>query len=324
MTVCVAAFGNIRGPQVPPVLVTASDRMITIDDIEYEPDQTKAVQLATQTVALLAGEMEVHAAICPLVAEGLRKNPPDGFLIKDIAERYALEFSFHRRYVAQQEILLPLGLTTDTFLTRQNEMSHEFIRDVADRLLDHRLKADAIIAGIDHTGAHIYKIIDPGVAVCFDTPCFAAIGIGQPHAESHLMTTGFNKNLDVSHVLYAVFSAKMKAEIAAGIGKKTDLFVISGGLRELFTPGGANQAHPNEMAALRAIFDKQQEEARRLQEVAIIDVEALLRKAAEDRKDASQKSPGDTSPSHTDAPLNSEEQGLLGKDSPAITSSDPT
>ncbi len=91
MTVGVAAFGNIRHG-VSPFVVVASDRMITIDDIECEPEQTKSVALASQTVAL-------HATICPAVLEVLRLRLPSGFLIKTMAERYAQEFAFYRRYI---------------------------------------------------------------------------------------------------------------------------------------------------------------------------------------------------------------------------------
>lgn len=250
LTVGVAAFGNIR-PGAPPIMVVASDRMITIDEIEYEPDQTKAYPLATQTVALLAGEMAAHAVICPSVLEGLHTNSPPGFLVKGIAELYALEFSLHRRYLAEQEILMPHGLTMEDFLTRQKDMSHDFIRDISDALLNHRLHAEAIIAGIDHTGAHLYKIIDPGVAVSFDTPCFAAIGTGRPHAESYFMVSGFNKNFTVAQTVYAVFSAKMKAEIAAGVGSKTDLMVIRGGLTNPPVTGGVIPAKIDELQKLK-------------------------------------------------------------------------
>lgn len=122
MTVCVAAYGNV-GPNQPVILVTASDRMITVADIEYEPEQTKAVNLATHTVALLAGDMQVHASVCQACMKSLHDNPPNPYLVKDIAERYAREFAIHRRYIAEQEILMPLGMSFSEFTTRQRESS---------------------------------------------------------------------------------------------------------------------------------------------------------------------------------------------------------
>jgi hypothetical protein len=62
MTVAIAAICNI-GKDPGPIIVTASDRMITIGDIEYEPAQTKVITFATRTVALFAGDMGALAII---------------------------------------------------------------------------------------------------------------------------------------------------------------------------------------------------------------------------------------------------------------------
>ena len=162
------------------------------------------------------------------------------------------------------------------FLAKQKEMSHDFVRDISDALLNHRLRSEAIIAGVDHTGAHIFKIIDPGVAVSFDTPCFAAIGTGRPHAESHFMTSGFNKRFSLAQTVYAVFSAKMKAEIAAGVGSKTDLMVLRGGMTNPSITGGAFPAKFDEIQKLKDLFDAQQDATRIAGEKAISGVEELL------------------------------------------------
>ena len=225
--------------------------------------------------------MEVHAAVAPAVSAGLRSDPPPGFLVKSIAERYAAEFALYRRYIAQQEILVPLGLSAEEFLTRQRELSHEFVRDVADKLLNHRIGAEAIIAGIDQTGPHIFKVVDPGIAISFDTPCFAAIGIGSPHAESYLMTVGLSKNMGPAETIHAVFAAKMKAEIAAGVGSTTDLFVIRGGTVNPTVAGGAFPATKSEIETLRAIFRTEIEECKVAEERAIKSVVKLLEKASE-------------------------------------------
>jgi hypothetical protein len=158
MTVCVAAYGGIGNPDTHSVLVTASDRMITIDDIEYEPDQTKAVQIASHTIALLSGDMQVHAAVCPACIESLRSTPSIPLRVGDIAKRYALEYALHRRYFAETDLLLPLGLTINDFLTRQRDFSPEFIAEMSNRLQGYGLNAQAIIAGVDTSGPHIYKV----------------------------------------------------------------------------------------------------------------------------------------------------------------------
>jgi hypothetical protein len=82
---------------------------------------------------------------------------------------------------------------------------------------------------LDPTGAHIYKVENPGIARCWDTPFFACIGAGEYLASTQFMVAGFEKRWSLSRTAWLVFSAKAKAESAGGVGKKTDLFVIRTG-----------------------------------------------------------------------------------------------
>jgi hypothetical protein len=45
--------------------------MITIDDFDYEPHLTKVAELATSTIGLSAGDLQLHAAIVPKIARGV-------------------------------------------------------------------------------------------------------------------------------------------------------------------------------------------------------------------------------------------------------------
>jgi hypothetical protein len=63
MTVCIAAVCNLE-PSKLPLVVCASDRMITINDLEYEPEQTKIVFLASQTVARLLATCNYMQRLC--------------------------------------------------------------------------------------------------------------------------------------------------------------------------------------------------------------------------------------------------------------------
>ena len=76
MTVCIAAVCHMNR-EGGPLVVTASDRMITIGGLEYEPEQTKTVFLASRTVALFAGDMQLHATAVPKALEGVRKKLAD-------------------------------------------------------------------------------------------------------------------------------------------------------------------------------------------------------------------------------------------------------
>jgi 20S proteasome alpha/beta subunit len=233
MTVCIAAVCNY-GLNSQPVIVAASDRMITIGELEYEPEQTKTVNLANQTVALVAGDMQLHAAIIPKVCERIRlslADDPRNINVANIAEFYAEEFAFYRRKLAEREILFPIGLDFDRFLTRQSTMAHYQVTRLHDLLTSYYADSTAIIAGLDPTGGHVYKISNPGVAMCHDTPYFACAGSGEFLASTQFMVAGFEKNWPLAKALWLTFTAKAKAESAGGVGTHTDLLIVQSGGR---------------------------------------------------------------------------------------------
>lgn len=237
MTVCIAAVCNsIAGRQV--CVIAAADRMITIGDIEYEPEQTKSVFFADNTIGLFAGDMQLHVAIIPRVhariKDALHENPRN-INVSQIAEFYAEEFAFYRRTLAEREILVPRGLSFDRFLTRQATMAHWQVNDLDSRLASYYIGSTAIIAGIDPTGGHVYKITDPGVATCFDTPFFACAGAGEFLATTQFMVGRYDKTWPVEKALWLTFTAKARAEMAGGVGKQTDLVVISAGQRHILS-----------------------------------------------------------------------------------------
>lgn len=237
MTVCIAAVCNILEGR-PPCVIVAADRMITIGDIEYEPAQTKSVFFAQNTVGLFSGDMQLHVAIIPKVQarieEALHEHP-ENINVSQIAEFYAEEFAYYRRTLAEREILFPRGLSFDRFLTRQATMAHWQVNDLDSQLAAYYIDSTAIIAGIDPTGAHIYKIYNPGVAMCFDTPFFACSGAGASLATTQFMVASYDKMWPVERALWLAFVAKARAEMAGGVGRQTDIAIIVPGQSHVLT-----------------------------------------------------------------------------------------
>lgn len=292
MTVCIAAVCNV-GPDTQTTVVTASDRMITIGELEYEPEQTKTVQLASQTVALLAGDMQLHAAVMPNVYERVRRalaDDPRNINVADIATIYAEEFAFYRRKMAEREILFPRGLDFDRFITRQAVMAHYQVRDLDERLASYYINSTAIIAGLDPTGGHIFKISNPGVSECWDTPLFACTGSGEHVASTQFMVAGFEKRWPLAKTLWLTFSAKAKAEAAGGVGNHTDLVVIR--------PGGSiRTASPTEQQRLKELFKEVSAKEAEAAQGAVEEIDAVLRASDPGTTDATQHaSPDDTPP----------------------------
>lgn len=230
MTVCIAAicgFGADKGPFV----ITAADRMITMGHLEFEPAQTKSVEMASHTLALFSGNMELHAVVAPKVRNrvNLLLEENGSVTVAEIADFYAEEFGFYRRQMAEREILVPRGLSFDRFLNRTNNhnMPHYQLSNIDSELLQYYIDSMAIIVGMDRSGAHIYKIRNPGVATCCDTECFACIGSGEPIASTQFMVSKFDKGWSFTDALWLTFVSKVRAQASGGVGDETDIAVIT-------------------------------------------------------------------------------------------------
>jgi hypothetical protein len=177
MTVCIAAICNIPRQ---PCIIGVADRMMTVRDAEYEPRQSKFTPMGSHGAALIAGDLQLHAAAAPATQRELSRAGPREILIKEIADIYADEFAKQRRYIAERMFLTPLNLNIDTFITGSHVIDPSLASDLTIRMQNAQIDACAIVCGLDRTGPHIYKIIDPGEVVCFDATGFAIIGLTNP------------------------------------------------------------------------------------------------------------------------------------------------
>lgn len=228
VTVCLAAL--CEGGSA---LVAASDRMVTLSDVEFEPDISKIISLGPRVFALCAGATNTHTEI----TNKLKQETGTVVLedqVSDIAYMYADYHSESFVDSANLSILGRYGLTMQDLTDATKQIRPEIIQDINASLQSHRYAdMQALICGIDafplgHLG-HIYKVESlyghaPSVT-CWDSPGFAAIGSGAEHALSSLMLSGHTLNRSFKQTLMTVFIAKKRAEIASGVGKKTDLFI---------------------------------------------------------------------------------------------------
>jgi hypothetical protein len=101
------------------------------------------------------------------------------------------------------------------------------VQELTDRLTSFYIDSVAIIAGIDQTGAHLYRIENPGVKHCYDTPFFVAAGVGEALATTQFMVEKFDKTWDAASALWLTFTAKARAELAGGVGTQTDVVAVT-------------------------------------------------------------------------------------------------
>jgi hypothetical protein len=230
MTVCVAVLFNWNyaaagePAKFARAAVTAADRMLTAGDVQYEPQQQKAAFFG-KSMILVAGDIGIHSQAIRDAAKEIRERdlPP-----YDVAQIFGRAVQSINRRQAENEILAPLGLNTDTFHAQQKEFSADFVASITSQLQNRRpVDTEALVVGSDGEEAHIYHVDAFGSETCLDGVGFGAIGIGAWHAKSRLMQLGHTPSTRYwAHALASVFAAKKGAEISPGVGKYTDLQII--------------------------------------------------------------------------------------------------
>lgn len=276
MTVCIAALfkWNYAAVGEPAkhgtAAITASDRMITSVDVQYEPQQQK-VAFFGRTLILVAGDIGIHSqAIADTAKEiGNRTLGPH-----DIALIYGRSVQAVNRRHAENEILAPLGLNSDTFHAQQKDFSEGFVNTIVSQLQNRRpVDVEALVVGSDGESAHIYSVDAYGHDTNLDGVGFGAIGIGAWHAKSRLMQVGHTQNRIFAPTMAAVFAAKKNAEIAPGVGVHTDINVI---LKDSISPVW-DAVNPE----LDRLYAKYTAEASKFGEQMVADLQSFLDKPSQ-------------------------------------------
>lgn len=226
VTVCAAVLCDVKqGPEEAlQFCLAVSDRMITCGDHEFESRTTKVFVFAPAIIGLCAGDTDLHTMIATSALSDVINNSVSS--VHEVARLYAQHFAVLRRRRAEETYLAPLGLDASSFIARQQEMEASQVSLLTQAMLDARLDVEAIIAGADDTGSHIYRIGDPGQALCCDRSGFCAIGPGWRQFETQFMLAGYCRDQALLDALLLTYSAKKKAEVAPGVGSATDLAMI--------------------------------------------------------------------------------------------------
>lgn len=221
MTVCIAAICLWEGANI---IVGASDRMISATDIQAEPLMSKILSYSPRVICLIADSISSQAAIFNATRAALISLPDP--TVKQVADAYSYQHGEYRRQQAERSLLLPLGLNSYSLL--RGGLAADRIDKLTEEMRTFRANAQAIIAGVDDDGtAHIYVIGDDSNLICDDFGGFAAIGIGEWHAESEFLFAGYTNKWEFAHTMLLAHRAKKRAEAAPGVGKATDMFLIT-------------------------------------------------------------------------------------------------
>jgi hypothetical protein len=227
VTVCVACLCTwTYGPNdIGRAALTASDREITAGDIEYEPPQFKVSFQTKRAIILIAGDYPTHTEALQQTQKTIINTSEDH--PATIAEIYASSLRQVKFKHACDIYLGPLGLTSDVFLSSSG-ISNDIVISLANQVQSYSGQlTEAIVVAADDAATHLYLIDSDSKVTCQDDVGFVAIGIGSWHAKSLLMQAKYFNRTNFAAALSLAFSAKKRAEIAPGVGRDTDMFIVN-------------------------------------------------------------------------------------------------
>ena len=222
MTICIAA-------NFAEGVVVAADRMISASHLtlEFDHPDTKIHPISSSCVVLSAGDALVIDELLRAGTgiAGQLQNP----MVMNFADHLRLSYVNVRQQLASRKILEPRGLSFESFYRegRISMIPAEMAMALDSRIQQLQLGISLIVAGIDSSGAHIFGIDDPGQCVCFDRIGYHSIGSGHRHALLTLIGNKQDRRTTANDALRNVYMAKRAAEVAPGVGKATDMWVIT-------------------------------------------------------------------------------------------------
>ena len=224
MTVCIAALCE-NGKSV----IMAADRMVTGEylSITFEHLLSKIFHIADCCVIASSGDANVKTD----VFHGAKPNidclkTPD---VKDIVDEIKKSYANERKRVIIEKILFPQGFDSfKDFYEYQHMLNPEVTKRIQIEIREYDFNLQILIAGVDQTGGHIYRIDNPGTSIPHDSIGFEVIGSGTQHAMTTLISNDYSIGFSTKKALFAVYEAKKISEKAPGVGKTyTDMAIVS-------------------------------------------------------------------------------------------------
>ena len=222
MTICIAALCDNR-----KTVVVLADRMLTSSDntLVFEHDEPKLDKLFNNCIALTAGQATLHQPIFQACRAEIRDTSP---LISDVVKKIKEKYQEARREFMNDAIFSTRGLSVNSFYEMQNSLHESSILDFNSAMDLFNLQIDILVAGVDvEENSHIYLITNPGVVIPVDSIGFSSIGTGTRHADVAFAYRQYSSSFPLNKALYTAFEAKKRAEMAGGVGQRTDIAIVT-------------------------------------------------------------------------------------------------
>jgi len=193
--------------------------------LTFEPDESKARWITDRSVVLTAGTLHEP----DLLIEN-REKARGKERVTDIAEVLKGIYADVRRRRVEDEVLRPMaGIDSfQEYHEKQSGLHESVVIDMNERIRRYDLGLTLLLAGIDDRGeGHCILIENPGTWRSYDFLGYCTAGIGDRHADNAFAWYQYTQSIPLREALYIAFEAKKRAEMAGGVGKATDIHILS-------------------------------------------------------------------------------------------------
>lgn len=222
MTICIAGISENKK------IVACTDKMLTIEapvKTAFEiTENNKAIKLADKVVAMFAGDVLKANAILKLAKTKIQNGNISTEKVAEIVEN-----SYKEQWVNDIEnaLLQRFGLDRKSFVNKQKELEAELVKNVNNLIGNYNLGVEIIVAGVDTSEPHIFKIFNPGMKQAQDPIGYCCIGSGTQHATFSLIESEYNPSFNEANSLHSILQAKRRAQYDPGVGELTDIVLIN-------------------------------------------------------------------------------------------------
>ena len=244
MTVCIAAMCGAAEDDAR--VVVAADRMVTTGDfMEFEHPGSKIVKLSKHALLMVAGATNDGMRLARQASAEMGGTTGE---IAEVAEEIGRRYAEARKRRAEQ-ILGLRGLDFESYYAMHANLNGPVVKFLDERLASYNLGVTLLLAGVDDAGAHVHTNQNPGNGnQCHDSIGWHAIGSGSIHVIPSMAGFEHSPRAGYRETLFRVYASKRRAEVAPGVGRESEVAVIS--------QEGVKWLSSDELEQLDSIYDR--------------------------------------------------------------------
>lgn len=239
MTICIAAIAKERNKEY---IVFTTDHMVTTMTGQFEHSIKKHRELNKSTVAMLSGQV--------LLFNDLTKLDGNETEFNEIKDKIHENFKKKRNEIIKSEIFNIYGIDEQFFREAlSKQVPNPIIQKILTQVSEFNLKTNILLIGFDGDEARIADISDFHV-VDFTSLNFHSIGSGTIQSDNTLLFQKHGKHESLIYTIYNVYKAKRNAEVMNGVGKETELLVLS-------KNSGCRYVNSDQLTVLNEVYEEE-------------------------------------------------------------------